>query len=321
MTMTIKLGVVMDPLPSVNLKKDTTVAMLQEVQSRGWELFYYEQQDIVLTEGRVHGHSRRLTLKDNLQPDDKDWFELGESSLTPLAELDVILMRKDPPFDMEYIYTTYLLEQAESEGVLVVNRPGSLRDANEKLFTAWFPECTAPTLVARRRDDLRAFLNTQGDIILKPLDGMGGASIFRLSQQDPNISVVIETLTDHGQRYVMAQRFLPEITAGDKRILVIDGEPVPYALARIPAAGETRGNLAAGGSGKGVVLSDRDRWICGQVADTLKAKGLMFVGLDVIGDYLTEINVTSPTCVRELDALYDLNISALLIDAIEKRLH
>ncbi len=321
MTMTIKLGVVMDPLPSVNLKKDTTVAMLQEVQARGWELFYYEQQDIVLTEGRVHGHSRRLTLKDNLQPDDKDWFELGESSLTPLAELDVILMRKDPPFDMEYIYTTYLLEQAESEGVLVVNRPGSLRDANEKLFTAWFPECTAPTLVARRRDDLRAFLDTQGDIILKPLDGMGGASIFRLSQQDPNVSVVIETLTGHGQRYVMAQRFLPEITAGDKRILVIDGEPVPYALARIPAKGETRGNLAAGGSGKGVVLSDRDRWICEQVADTLKAKGLMFVGLDVIGDYLTEINVTSPTCVRELDALYGLNISALLMDAIEKRLH
>jgi len=319
--MTIKLGVVMDPLPSVNLKKDTTVAMLQEVQARGWELFYYEQQDIVLTEGRVHGHSRRLTLKDNLQPDDKDWFELGESSLTPLAELDVILMRKDPPFDMEYIYTTYLLEQAESEGVLVVNRPGSLRDANEKLFTAWFPECTAPTLVARRRDDLRAFLDTQGDIILKPLDGMGGASIFRLSQQDPNVSVVIETLTGHGQRYVMAQRFLPEITAGDKRILVIDGEPVPYALARIPAKGETRGNLAAGGSGKGVVLSDRDRWICEQVADTLKAKGLMFVGLDVIGDYLTEINVTSPTCVRELDALYGLNISALLMDAIEKRLH
>lgn len=321
MTMTIKLGVVMDPLQSVNLKKDTTVAMLQEVQARGWELFYYEQQDIVLTEGRVHGHSRRLTLKDNLQPDDKNWFELGESSLTPLAELDVILMRKDPPFDMEYIYTTYLLEQAESEGVLVVNRPGSLRDANEKLFTAWFPECTAPTLVARRKDDLRAFLDMQGDIILKPLDGMGGASIFRLSQQDPNVSVVIETLTHHGQRYVMAQRFLPEITEGDKRILVIDGEPVPYALARIPAAGETRGNLAAGGSGKGVALSDRDRWICEQVADTLRTKGLMFVGLDVIGDYLTEINVTSATCVRELDALYDLNISALLIDAIEKHLH
>ncbi|GMR19822.1 MAG: glutathione synthase [Gammaproteobacteria bacterium] len=319
--MTIKLGVVMDPLQSVNLKKDTTVAMLQEVQARGWELFYYEQQDIVLTEGRVHGHSRRLTLKDNLQPDDKNWFELGESSLTPLAELDVILMRKDPPFDMEYIYTTYLLEQAESEGVLVVNRPGSLRDANEKLFTAWFPECTAPTLVARRKDDLRAFLDMQGDIILKPLDGMGGASIFRLSQQDPNVSVVIETLTHHGQRYVMAQRFLPEITEGDKRILVIDGEPVPYALARIPAAGETRGNLAAGGSGKGVALSDRDRWICEQVADTLRTKGLMFVGLDVIGDYLTEINVTSATCVRELDALYDLNISALLIDAIEKHLH
>jgi glutathione synthase len=237
-----------------------------------------------------------------------------------LSDLDIILMRKDPPFDMEYIYTTFLLERAEANGVLVVNKPQSLRDANEKMYTAWFPQCCPPTLVSRNAEQLRAFLQEQGDIILKPLDGMGGASIFRLQTGDPNTSVVIETLTQHQRRFIMAQQYIPEIIHGDKRILMINGEPVPYALARVPAQGETRGNLAAGGQGLGMELSERDYWICQQVGDTLRKKGLMFVGLDVIGDYLTEINVTSPTCIRELDAIYSLNISATLMDVIDDKL-
>jgi glutathione synthase len=229
-------------------------------------------------------------------------------------------MRKDPPFDMEYIYATYLLERAEAAGVLVVNKPQALRDANEKIFATWFPECTPPTLVTRRADDILTFLKEHADIILKPLDGMGGASVFRLRDDDPNINVITETLTGHDSRFVMAQRFIREIQEGDKRILMIDGEPIPYALARIPAPGETRANLAAGGQGVGVALNEHDRWICQQVGPVLRDKGLLFAGLDVIGDYLTEINVTSPTCVRELDALYDLNISATLLDCIEARL-
>jgi glutathione synthase len=229
-------------------------------------------------------------------------------------------MRKDPPLDLEYLYSTYLLEQAETRGTLVVNRCASLRDANEKLFTAWFPHCCAPTLVSRDAGRFRAFLAEQGDIILKPLDAMGGASVFRVRQDDPNTAVILETLTDHGRRMAMAQRFIPEISAGDKRILLVDGEPVPYALARIPAPGETRGNLAAGGRGEGVPLSERDYWICAQVAPVLREKGLLFVGLDVIGDYLTEINVTSPTCIRELDRQYGLDIAGQLMDAIAARL-
>ncbi|MGH8591790.1 MAG: glutathione synthase, partial [Gammaproteobacteria bacterium] len=232
----------------------------------------------------------------------------------------VVLMRKDPPFDMEYIYATYLLELAEAAGVLVVNAPQGLRDANEKLFTAWFRQCCPESLVTRDRTRIRSFLEEHGDIILKPLDGMGGISIFRVRAADPNTNVIIETLTAHGRRFMMAQRFIPEITEGDKRILLIDGHPVPYALARYPAPGETRGNLAAGGRSAGVALSERDRWICAEVGETLRRKGLMFVGLDVIGDYLTEINVTSPTCIRELDALYRLDIAGQLMDAIEQRL-
>jgi glutathione synthase len=228
-------------------------------------------------------------------------------------------MRKDPPFDMEYVYTTYLLERTQAGGVLVVNQPDSLRDANEKLFTAWFPQCTPPTLVTRQAAQIRAFLTEHGDIIVKPLGGMGGQSVFHLRQDDPNVNVVLETMTKRGTRFTMAQRFLPEIAQGDKRILMIDGEPVPYALARIPAPGDSRGNLAAGGRGEGRPLSERDRWICAQVGPTLRARGLVFVGLDVIGDYLTEINVTSPTCIRELDALYDLNIAAQVLDAVERR--
>lgn len=310
----LKLGVVMDPIGSINVKKDSTFAMLLEAQRRGWEIFYMEQRDLWLRDGAARARVRALRVQDNPE----HWFEFGVEREQALAELDVLLMRKDPPFDMEYIYTTYILERAEAAGVLVLNKPQALRDANEKLFTAWFPQCTPPTLVTRDKTRLRAFLNEHADIILKPLGGMGGASIFRLRAGDPNVNVAIETLTAHETRYVMAQRFIPEISAGDKRILLVNGAPVPYALARIPAPGETRGNLAAGGSGVGVELSARDRWICEQVGPMLREKGLLFVGLDVIGDYLTEINVTSPTCIRELDALYGLNIAGTLLDVIEK---
>jgi len=236
-----------------------------------------------------------------------------------VGELDVILMRTDPPVDDEYLYTTHLLEHAAAAGVMVINRPGSLRDVNEKIYAGWFPQCTPPTLVTSRSELLNEFLTEHDDIVVKPLNMMGGASIFRIRKGDPNTSVIIETMTTHGSRRIMAQRYIPEIVDGDKRILMVNGEPVPYALARIPLAGETRGNLAAGGRGEGVELSDRDRWICQQVGPTLKEKGLFFVGLDVIGDYLTEINVTSPTCVRELDKIYGLNIAGMLCDVIEQQ--
>ncbi len=312
----MRLGIVMDPIGSINIKKDTSFAMLLEAQSRGWELFYMQQTDLYLDEGKAMATSRTLSVDNN----PSSWFELGPEIEKPLAELDVILMRLDPPFDMDYIYSTYLLEQAEAEGVLVVNKPQSLRDANEKLFTAWFPECCAPTLVTSQTTRIRQFLGKHEDIIIKPLDGMGGASIFRLKKADHNLGVVLETMTDHGKKLAMIQRFLPDIKHGDKRILIINGKPVPYGLARIPAKGETRGNLAAGGTGEGRELSDRDRWLCEQIGPTLVEKGLLFVGLDVIGDYVTEINVTSPTCVKELDAMYDLNISGLLMDCIEEKL-
>jgi glutathione synthase len=314
--MTRKLGVVMDPIGSIQYEKDSTLAMLLAAQARGWGLYYMEQADLFLRDGAAHARLRRLKVA--LDP--TRWFEFGAESEGPLAALDVVLMRKDPPFDMQYVYTTHLLERAEAAGVLVVNRPQALRDCNEKLFTAWFPQCTPPTLVTRDAARLRDFLGEQGDVILKPLGGMGGASVFRLRLGDPNVNVAIETLTRDETEYVMAQRYLPEIAEGDKRILLVDGEPVPYALARIPAPGETRGNLAAGGRGVGVPLSDRDRWICAQVGPTLREKGLLFVGLDVIGDWLTEINVTSPTCIRELDKLYGLDIAGKLMDAIAARL-
>ncbi len=312
----IKLGVVMDPIGSIKAYKDSTLAMLLAAQARGWPIRYMEQGDLYLRDGKAFARSRALRVFD----DAKHWFEWGEETTGALAELDVILMRKDPPFDMEYIYSTYLLERAEEEGVLVVNKPHSLRDCNEKLFTAWFPQCTPPTLVTRAAGRIREFLAEHGDIVLKPLGGMGGESVFRLRRGEPNVNVTIETLTAHESRYAMAQRFLPEIAQGDKRILLVDGEPIPYALARVPAEGESRGNLAAGGTGTGVPLSERDRWICAQVGPTLRDKGLLFVGLDVIGDYLTEINVTSPTCIRELDRQYGLHIADKLMDAIANRL-
>ena len=314
--MSVQLGVIMDPIGSINYKKDSTLAMLLAAQRRGWQLHYMEQPDLFLARSGARGRMRPLDVRE----DPADWFSLGEEIDRPLAELDVILMRKDPPFDMDYIYATYLLELAEAAGTLVVNKPQSLRDANEKLFTAWFPQCTPPTLVSCRADLIREFLAEHGDIILKPLDSMGGTSIFRVTDNDLNIGVIIETLTRHGRRQIMAQRFIPEIRDGDKRILLIDGEPVPYALARLPAEGETRANLALGGRGVGVDLSDRDRWICEQVAPRLRDKGLIFVGLDVIGDYLTEVNVTSPTCIRELDEQYQLDIGGQLMDRIATRL-
>jgi len=305
----------MDPIGAIKPKKDSTLAMLLAAQKRGWALSYMEMGDLILRDGQAFGWTRELTVRDNLE----DWYGLGAHQLRPLEELDIILMRKDPPVDSEYLYATQILELAEAAGVLVSNKPQSLRDANEKLYTAWFPQCTPPTLVTRSAEEIRGFLAEHKDIILKPLHGMGGHAIFRLHSGDHNINVVIETLTVVGSRYVMAQRYLPEISDGDKRILMIDGEPVPYALARVPAPGETRGNLAVGGSGVGVPLSERDRWICAQVGPALRDKGLQFVGLDVIGDYLTEINVTSPTCIRELDALYKLDIAGEFMDCLEQK--
>jgi glutathione synthase len=312
--MTIKVGVVMDPIEQITYKKDSSLAMLWAAQRKGWELHYMEQQHLFLRDGKVKG--QMAPLKVAMDPD--NWFERGEYVIRDLAELDVILMRKDPPFDNEFIYSTHLLAMAESEGTLIVNRTGSLRDYNEKLFATHFPQCCPPVLVTRRGDLLRQFHAEHKNVIFKPLDGMGGSSIFHIREDGTNLGVIIETLTAHGTRTIMAQKYIPEIKDGDKRILMINGEPVPYALARIPMAGETRGNLAAGGRGEGRPLTDRDRWIAEQVGPTLKEKGLLFVGLDVIGDYLTEINVTSPTCIRELDQQFDLDIGMQLMDCIDE---
>ena len=314
--MTVKLGVVMDPIADINVKKDTTLAMLLAAQRRGWELYYMEQSDLSLDQGLARATVRRLSVEDNPE----SWYEVGSPQDIALSDLDVVLMRKDPPFDMDFIYSTYILEAAQREGTLVVNDPRSLRDCNEKLFATEFPQCCPPLIVAASAARLKAFHAEHGDVIFKPLDGMGGASIFRVKAGDPNLSVIIETLTDHGRQQIMAQKFLPEIVDGDKRILMVDGVPAEYGLARIPMSGETRGNLAAGGSGVAMPLTDRERWICSQVAPVLREKGLLFVGLDVIGDYLTEINVTSPTCVRELDRAHQLDIAGDLMKAIASKL-
>ena len=312
-----RLAILMDPIGTINIKKDSSFAMLLAAQARGWDLLYLEQGDLFLRDSRARARLRPLQLRD----DPRDWYRLQAPRTLALDELDILLMRKDPPVDLEYFASTYILEAAEAAGVLVVNRPASLRDVNEKLYTTRFPQCCAPTLVSRAAEQLREFIAEQEDVILKPLYAMGGSSIYRVRRGDPNTNVIIESLTDQGRTLAMAQRFIPEISAGDKRILLIDGEPVPYALARIPAAGETRGNLAVGGRGVGVELTERDRWICTQVAPTLRAKGLYFVGLDVIGDYLTEINVTSPTCIRELDREYGLDIAGELMDCLAGKLH
>ena len=314
--MTVRVGIIMDPIAQISFKKDSSLAMLLAAQARGWELHYMEQRDLYQQGNQARARTRPLQVFN----DPARWFEAGEERDTALAELDVILMRKDPPFNSEYVYATYLLELAEQAGTLVVNRPQSLRDCNEKFFATQFPQCTPPTLVSRRSDILREFAREQRDIILKPLDEMGGASIFRHREGDPNLSVILEVLTEHGSRQIMAQRYIPAIKDGDKRILMIGGEPVPYCLARIPAAGETRGNLAAGGRGVAQPLSERDREIAAIVGPELRKRGLLFVGLDVIGDYLTEINITSPTCIREIDSAFDTRIAERLMEAIAAKL-
>jgi glutathione synthase len=314
--MTVRVGIIMDPIAQIAFKKDSSLAMLLAAQARDWTLFYMEQRDLYQLAGEARGRMRPLKVFN--QPE--RWYETGDEVDIPLAELDVILMRKDPPFNSEYVYATYLLELAEQAGTLVVNRPQSLRDCNEKFFATQFPQYTPATLVSRRADILREFARGQRDIILKPLDEMGGASIFRHREGDPNLSVILEVLTEHGSRQIMAQRYIPAIKDGDKRILMIDGEPVPYCLARIPAAGETRGNLAAGGRGVAQPLSERDKEIASHVGPELRKRGLLFVGLDVIGDFLTEINITSPTCIREIDNAFDTRIGERLMDAIAAKL-
>ena len=306
----------MDPIGSITPKKDSSLAMLLEAERRGYEIHYFEQGDLKLMSGQAIGRSRRLSVTD----DDADWYRFGEEAELALEDLDVILMRKDPPFDMEYIYTTYVLERAELAGALVVNRPQALRDMNEKAFTAWFPDVAPTTMITRSMAEMRAFAAEHGRIVVKPLDGMGGRSIFVVAESDNNANVIFETLTDYGKRFAMAQVFIPEISAGDKRILLIDGEPIPYSLARIPSADDNRGNLVMGAVGEGRDLTERDREICARVGPALKDAGVVFCGIDVIGDYLTEINSTSPTGIRELDRIFDLNISAALFDAIEARL-
>lgn len=312
--MTIKLGVVMDSIATINYKKDSTLAMLWEAERRGWEIFYFEQKDLFFKNNEIFANTKILKVFANPEK----WYEIIDKRSIPLSQLNVILMRKDPPFDIEYIYTTYLLEQVERKGVLVINKPQSLRDANEKLFTTWFPECCPSTLVTRDISLMKEFLHDYQDIVCKPLDAMGGTLVFRLRFPDENAAVVFETLTQQGTKMAMAQRYIPEIKQGDKRILLINGEPVPHALARIPALNELRGNLAAGGKGVAQPLTERDRWICEQVGPTLREKGLYFVGLDVIGDYLTEINVTSPTCIREIDDQTGSTICVQFFDFIEK---
>lgn len=310
--MSIKLGVVMDPIEDIHYKKDTTLALLWAAQDRDWSLFYMTPDALYLDGDRPMAVAQPLTV--HRDPD--HWFDLCEPEDISLSELNVCLMRKDPPFDMEYIYATYLLERAERQGTLIVNRCQSLRDCNEKLFATEFPQCCPTLLVSRDMSKLKAFHRQHRDVIFKPLDGMGGSAIFRAREDDPNVSVILETLTQSGKETIMAQRYLSAISEGDKRILMVNGEPIPFCLARVPLAGESRGNLAAGGSGRVQPLSERDLWIASQVGPTLKRRGLFFVGLDVIGDYLTEINVTSPTCLREIEAETGLDIASTLLDAV-----
>jgi glutathione synthase len=309
------IAFVVDPLPSLKAYKDSTVAMMREAAGRGHRVFAMEQPDLVWRNGRVVARTCQLEVS----ADEDAWYRISGEAETDLASFDAVLMRKDPPFDMEYVYSTYLLERAEALGAKVYNRPRSLRDFNEKFSIARFPQFTAPTVVTRREDVLRDFLAEHGDIVIKPLDGMGGSSVFRVRSDDPNIGVIIETLTVLGTRMAMAQRYIPAITQGDKRILVIDGRPVPYALARIPKQGETRGNLAAGGRGVAQPLSPRDREIAETLAPDLVAAGLLIVGLDVIGEHLTEVNVTSPTCMREILDQTGFSAAGMVIEALEGR--
>jgi glutathione synthase len=312
-----KLAMVMDPIAAVKTEKDTSFRLLLEAQARGYQCFYLEMGDLVIDNGQPMAFAKEVSVRDQTS----DFYSLSDSHYRPLEDFDVIMMRKDPPFDSEFLYATHILELAEQRGSLVVNKPQSLRDCNEKLFTSWFADSIADTLVSSRADVIKAFHKKHGDVILKPLDGMGGASIFKVGADGSNLGVIIETLTEKGQRYAMVQKYLPEIKDGDKRILIINGEPVPYSLARIPSAGETRGNLAAGGSGRAQPLSDSDWALARKVAPELKKRGLIIVGLDVIGDRITEINVTSPTCMREIENAYDINIAEMVFQAIEEKLN
>ena len=312
----LKIGIVMDPIGSITPYKDSSLAMLLEAQRRGAEIHYFEQKDVSLLSGKALGQSTLLRVRD----DNDDWYTPGDRQHIALGDLDAILMRKDPPFDMEYVYTTYILDRAEADGALIVNAPQALRDMNEKAYTAWFPELTPVTLITRSMDEMKAFLLEHGHVVAKPLDGMGGRSIFVIRKGDKNANVVFETLTDYGTRFAMAQVYIPEIKAGDKRILLIEGEPVPRALARIPSDEDNRGNMVAGAAAVGQDMSRRDYEICEQVGPALRDAGVLFAGIDVIGDYLTEVNVTSPTGIRELDKQFGLNIAGLMFDAIEARL-
>ena len=312
----LKTGVVMDPIGDIKTYKDSTFAMLLEAQRRGHALYYMEPGDLFAKDGRAYARMQQLEVRDNTT----DWFSLSPVGSRPLDELDIVLMRRDPPFDMNYIYTTYMLELAESAGTLVINRPQSLRDANEKFFITNFSQCCVPMMISSRSELIRDFVAQHGHCVVKPLDGMGGESVFQVSDTDMNLNVILETITRHDSRPVMVQKYIDEISQGDKRILMVNGEPVPYALARFAGKGDFRGNLAKGGSSKGVPLSERDRWICSQVGPELKKRGILFSGLDVIGDWLSEVNVTSPTCIRELDEEFGLNIAGQLFDAAEAKL-
>lgn len=313
----MRLIVVMDPIDEIKFEKDTSLALLLAAQARGWPLHYAELADLRLRDGVAEARLRELRV----QADPENWYRFGDQRVTPLAAGDVILMRKDPPFDTEYIYSTYILERAELAGALVVNRPRGLRDMNEKVYTAWFPQCCAPTLITRDIGEMTAFARLHGKSVCKPLYGMGGRSIFVLDAGDKNANVILETLTDYGQRFAMIQKYLPEIvTSGDSRVILVDGEPVPFALARMPATNDNRGNLAAGATGVVRPLNDRDRWLAGQIGPALRDAGMLFVGLDVIGGFVTEINVTSPTGVRELYKQAGVDVPGLLMDAIQRRL-
>jgi glutathione synthase len=310
----LKIGIVMDPIESITPYKDSSLAMLLEAQRRDAEIYYFQQGDLKLLSGRAIGHAQRLKVTD----DNSDWFETSDAAEVDLGDLDAILMRKDPPFDMEYIYTTYILDRAREAGALIVNHPQALRDMNEKAYTAWFPECTPITLITRSMAEMKAFLAEHDRIVVKPLDGMGGRSIFVVKKGDNNANVIFETLTDFGKQFAMAQVYIPEINLGDKRVLLVNGETVPYALARIPSDDDNRGNLVMGATGVGQELSAADMAICERVGPVLRDAGVLFAGIDIIGDYLTEVNVTSPTGIREIDKQFDLNIAGLLFDAIEE---
>jgi len=311
--MSATVAVLMDPIAQIHVEKDTTLALLLEAQRRGYRLLYMTQGDLALRNAEPWARMAELRVRD----DADDWYSLQPPHWRDLREVDLVFARKDPPFDSQFLYDTMVLEIAQAAGVRVINDPRGLRDANEKIFSLHFPQCIPATLIARDAAEIRRFVAEHGDVVLKPLDGMGGRSIFRSGRGDPNLNVILETLTREGRDFTVAQRYIPEIVDGDKRILMIDGEPVPYVLARMPQGDDFRGNLARGGKGVGRPISERDRWIAAQVGPELRRRGMRFVGLDVIGEFLTEVNVTSPTCIRELDAQFGLNIAGMLFDAIE----